>query len=398
MAPTPGLLQALVASARREGTLLLRRPWDLAFISWVPFLGAALVWWIFSAGQPRALPIGVLDADHSSVSRQLTRFLAATPGLQVAQQFNSTAEAEVALRTAQVYGVVLIPRDLARDLKQGRAASVTLLHNAQLGTHSSLIQRDVRSAVGTLSAGIEMSARTKRGEPAQGVRVAMEPLRADLVSLFNASTDYEQFLAAALIPALLHILAMGAGAWMVGRELRDRSVAEWLGPHAAWPQVVGALLGKLLWPWLGLSCVAVLALCGMTWGRGWHPAGSVLWTGVALAVFMALSIALGAWVAALSRSLRTALSATGFVTAPAFAFGGVGFPLLAMPWGAQAWARALPYTHYIRVQMEQLQMGAPLAYSLRTPVVMSLVTVLLLAATVLALHKAALQPASWGKR
>ena len=43
-----------------------------------------------------------------------------------------------------------------------------------------------------------------------------------MVPLFNVSTNYEQLLAAALIPALLHILAMTAGAWSVGRELRDR--------------------------------------------------------------------------------------------------------------------------------------------------------------------------------
>ena len=113
--------------------------------------------------------------------------------------------------SAEVYAVVRIPGDFTRTVKQGRAAQVTLLHNAQLGTHSGLIQRDVRTVVGTLSAGIEMAARNKRGEPAQTVRVSMEPVRTGMVTLFNASLDYEQF-AAALLPAPLHILAMTAGA------------------------------------------------------------------------------------------------------------------------------------------------------------------------------------------
>ena len=385
-------------SARRERTLLRQRPWDLAMLTWVPLLAAALLWWIFSAGQPRALPIGLVDADHTVLSRQLTRFLNATPGLHIDQQFSNVAEAEQALRSAQVYGVVTIPPDFTRNVKQGRAAQITLLHNAQLGTHSGLIQRDVRTVVGTLSAGIEMTGRNKRGEPAQTVRVAMEPLRTDLITLFNASLDYEQFLAAALLPALLHILAMTAGAWSVGRELRDATLGQWLGSAPRAGQTLAALGGKLVWAWASLGSVGTLAMLWITWGRGWHPPGSVVWTLLALWVFLALSISMGAAAAAITRSLRTALSATGFITAPAFAFSGVGFPLVAMPWGAQLWAKALPYTHYIRVQMEQLQMGAPVAYSLQTPLCMLLACAALLLLSAWALGRAASQPATWGKR
>ena len=107
---------------------------------------------------------------------------------------------------------------------------------------------------------------------------------------------------------------------------------------------------------------------------------------------------MGALAAAATRSLRTALSATGFITAPAFAFGGVGFPLVAMPWGAHLWAQCLPYTHYLRLQMEQLQMGAPLRYSLWTPPCMAAIALLLLGLSALALRRAAAQPETWGKR
>ena len=388
----------IASSARREAALLRMRPWDLAMISWVPLLACALVWWMFSAGLPAGLPIGLIDSDHSVLSRQLTRFLGATPGLSVTTRYNNLAEAEQGLRAAKVYAVVGIPADFTRSLKQGRATEVTLLHNAQLGTHSGLIQRDVRTAVATLSAGVEMAARNKRGEPAQTVRVSMEPIRSGMVTLFNASLNYEQFLGAALIPALLHILGMTAGAWGVGRELRDRTLPDWLGSAPSLAQVFAAVCGKLVWAWWGLGVVATLSLLWITWGRGWHPAGSLAWTCLALWIFLALSIAMGAVAAAATRSLRTALSATGFITAPAFAFGGVAFPLVAMPWGAQLWAKALPYTHYIRLQMEQLQMGAPLAVSFATPMWMAVATVGGLAVTAVALRGAAAQPASWGRR
>ncbi|MGQ2994384.1 MAG: ABC transporter permease, partial [Variovorax sp.] len=384
-----GLRGFSTASARREFALLRTRPWDLAMITWVPLLAVLLIWWIFSAGLPERLPIGVLDQDRSALSRQIVRFLDATPGLRVVQRFDDEGAMARALTSGAVDAAVQLPRDLNREVKQGRTGQVVLLHNAQLGTHSSLIQRDVRTVVATVSGGVELAVRNKRGESMIAARATMEPLKAGTVALFNTSGDYEQFLGAALIPALLHILAMTAGAWAVGRELRDRSIGGWLGAAPRWHEALAALAGKLALPFASLSLVGIAAMLWITAGRGWHPVGSLGWTLFALVVFLALSIALGGFVAALTRSLRTALSATGFITAPAFAFGGVGFPLVAMPALAQLWAALLPYTHYIRVQMEQLQMGAPLAYSAATPLWMVLGSAVLLAATAAALGRAA---------
>lgn len=390
-------MNSIANSFRREARRLAADPWDLAMVTWVPLLGVALLWWIFSAGLPRHLAVGVVDDDHSSLSRQLVRMLDATPGVQITQHFTNAAEAERALRAVDVYAVVSIPRDFARTVKEGRAAQVTLLHNAQMSTHSGLLQRDVRTAVGTLSAGIEMAARNKRGESAQAVYVSMEPIHTQMVALFNVSSNYEQFLGAALIPALLHILAMTAGAWTVGRELRDRTLGEWLGA-GGWVRTAGALAGKLALPWISLTLVGLLALVGITWGRGWHPPGNLWWVAAALALLIAVSITAGAALAGITRSLRTALSGAGFFAAPAFAFSGVAFPLAGMPGSARAWAEAMPFTHYIRLQIEQLQMGAPVATSVSTVVALILATAVLwlLGATALALaHQ---RPDTWGGR
>ena len=392
------LVPALMASLRREAAWLRANPWDLAMISWVPLLAVAMLWWTFSAGLPTRLPIGVMDQDRSALSRQLLRFLDATPGLQPVQSYASTAEATQALRRGEVYGVVSIAPDFAKTIKQRQAAQVTLLHNAQFGLHSSLIQRDVRTAVATLSAGVELAARHKRGESALAAQVAMEPIKTRLVTLFNPALNYEQYLAAALIPAVLHILAMTAGAWTLGRELRDRSLGDWLGPLPGWSRTTGALLGKLFWPLLALGAVATLAMLGLTWGRGWHPQGSVAWVLLALWVFLALSLAMGAFAACASRSLRMALSATGFITAPAFAFGGVGFPLQSMPVLARGWAELLPYTHYVRLQIEQLQMAAPWQNSALALIALALAAILLIVLCVPLLMRTAKQPASWGGR
>jgi ABC-2 type transport system permease protein len=314
--------------------------------------------------------------------------LQATPGLEVRQHVLNRLEATDALQRMDVYGVVHIPPHLERDVKRGAGGAVTLLHNAQLATHSSLLQRDVRQVVGTLSAGIEMQARARRGEPAQALRTRIEPVRTQLVALFNVSTNYEQFLAAALVPALVHILAMTAGAWSVGRELRDRTLGDWLGTQARLPQVPAALL------WASaLACLLYLSQL-----RGWAVAGSMGWIAVGLAALVVVSLAAGAALAGITLSLRTALSGAGLLSAPAFAFSGVGFPLLAMSGGARAWALSMPYTHYARLQIEQWQMGAPVAQSLPVVCGLLLAALVLLALAAAGLSRGLRRPEAWGSR
>lgn len=257
-------MSPFAASLRREWRLLRSRPRDWAMVSWVPLLAMALMCWIFSAGQPQRLPIAVWNEDGASpLSRQLVRMLEATPGF-------------------------------ARDVQRGAGASVALLHNAQLATHSSLLQRDVRQVVGTLSAGVEMQALAKRGTPARALQLRVEPIRTQLVALFNVSTNYEQFLATTLVPALVHILAMTAGAWSVGRELRDRTLGQWLHGAGGAAAVLAALLGKLLAPLALLWASALACLLYLSQLRGWAVAGSLAWIALGLALLVAVSLAAGA--------------------------------------------------------------------------------------------------------
>ncbi|MDI9854734.1 ABC transporter permease [Comamonas sp. 17RB] len=394
-------MSVLTASLRREWGRLRASPWDLAMVSWVPLLVLALMCWIFSAGQPYRLPIAVWSEDSSALSRQLVRMLQATPGLEVRQTVLNRGEAADALLRREVYGVVHIPPDLETHVKQGRGGAVTLLHNAQLATASSLLQRDLKQVVGTLSAGVEMQTAAKRGTPHQVLQVQMEPIKTQLVALFNVSTNYEQFLAAALIPALIHILAMTAGAWSVGRELRDRTLGDWLSPDgqpAGVASVASALFGKLLPPAVLLWGSGMAALLYLALLRGWTVAGSMAWIAVGLAALIAVSLACGAALAAITLSLRTALSGAGLLSAPAFAFSGMGFPLLAMTGSARSWALAMPYTHYARLQVEQWQMGAPVVQTLPVVAGLLLAALLLFALASAGLSRGLRRPEKWGGR
>ena len=379
----------------REWARLRADFWDMGMLSWIPLLLYLLTWWIFAGGIARDLPIAVIDDDHSAISRQLTRWLDASPGVAVIAQPASGAAALPLLRERRAYGFMLIPRGFETDLASGRAATVEWFYNAQFSAHVGALSRDVRSAVSTLSAGVETNARTRRG--ASGVQAVQqfEPIRMRLVTLFNESTSYESFLAMALIPSMLQIFVVVAVVTTIGRELRDGTVPQWLASaNGSWPL---AVMGKLAFPLAAFALQALVFLLFFSVLRGWAVGGSLAAIVLSLLLLVLAYLGVGLLLISLTLSLRNALSAAAFITAPAFAYAGQGFPLLAMPPLARAWAEALPLTHYLQLQSRHWLAGAPWRYGVGEMLILAGFALGCGALGLFLLSRRASSPDAWGK-
>ena len=429
------LKDAFVRSAAYERRFLVKNPWDLAMVFWIPLATVLLIWWIFSQIQITDLPIGVIDNDRGPVANTALRYLEANPNLTVKQLYHTPAAAKAAILQRDIYAVVIIPEDFSRNILLSKPAPIVLQVNAQYGTHSGIIQTSVQSVIGTLSAGVEMKRLVKQGMAPSQAAIAYSPISIQRISLFNAATDYQQFLASTVIPALLHILAMVIGATTIGRELRDKRIGRWYhfinGSHVSLtlppkddqpnndsqpspldnvsasqnqapeevsiPVLVVGLLGKYFWPLLAYSIWSILAL--------WLAApqqsiaiSALMVTYISLVLLMMLSFWLGAIFTLGSFSLRMGLSATGFISAPSYAFAGVTFPYVAISKNAQHWSDVLPLTHYLKLHIAQLQMQAPVIISLPIVYGLTLATLVTLYLTALLSKRALAHPERWGAR
>ena len=423
------LKDAFVRSAAYERRFLVKNPWDLAMVFWIPLATVLLIWWIFSQIQITDLPIGLIDNDRGPVANTALRYLEANPNLTVKQLYHTPAAAKAAILQRDIYAVVIIPEDFSRNILLSKPAPIVLQVNAQYGTHSGIIQTSVQSVIGTLSAGVEMKRLVKQGMAPSQAAIAYSPISIQRISLFNAATDYQQFLASTVIPALLHILAMVIGATTIGRELRDKRIGRWYhfinGSHVylilpsndnqpspsnnvsasqnqapkevSIPVLVFGLLGKYFWPLLAYSIWSILAL--------WLAApqqsiaiSALMVTYISLVLLMMLSFWLGAIFTLGSFSLRMGLSATGFISAPSYAFAGVTFPYVAISKNAQHWSDVLPLTHYLKLHIAQLQMQAPVLISLPIVYGLTLATLVTLYLTALLSKRALAHPERWGAR
>ncbi|GAF52125.1 ABC transporter permease [Psychrobacter sp. JCM 18900] len=411
--------------------------WDFSMVVWIPLATVLLIWWIFSQTQITDLPIGVIDQDNSAVANTAVRYLEASPTLTVRQLYYSQADAEAAILQRDIYAVVIIPEDFSRNILSSQPAPLTLQVNAQYGTHSGIIQAGVQAVASTLSAGVEIKRLVKQGVAPSQAMTAYAPISVQRISLFNAATNYQQFLASTVIPALLHILAMVIGATTIGRELRDKNIGRWYrfidagkpslilstpskttsslstkqdssnnkasSSSAKVPNSVSlsvlvfGLLGKYFWPILAYSLWSALILWLATSNQNINIM-SLVAVYAGFLCLMVLSFWLGAIFTLNSFSLRMGLSTTGFISAPSYAFAGVTFPYIAISNSAQYWSNALPLTHYLKLHIAQLQMQAPIAISL--PIVYGLMLAAILALVLAALltKRALAHPERWGAR
>ena len=453
------LSEAFIRSAAYERRFLHKNPWDLTMVVWIPLLTVLLIWWIFSQTQITNLPIGVIDQDNGPVANTAVRYLDASPTLSVRQRYYSAAEAEAAILQRDIYAVVIIPEDFSRNILSSKSAPLILQVNAQYGTHSGIIQTGVQAVAGTLSAGVEIQRLIKQGMAPSQAAIAYSPISIQRISLFNAATDYQQFLASTVIPALLHILAMVIGATTIGRELRDKQLGHWYGfiasaqaydnlsgsisanisgnvnnnvadntvqkiatlsqpaaklpnstakdntnqkPVSTLPSVhmgvlLFGLLGKYFWPMLAYGLWSILALWLATPQES-VASSAVFATYLGLLLLMMLSFWLGAIFTLGSFSLRMGLSATGFISAPSYAFAGVTFPYIAISDSAKHWSDALPLTHYLKLHIAQMQMQAPVAISLPILYGLAIATVVAMMLTALLTKRALAHPERWGAR
>lgn len=386
---------ALASSLRREWARLRADPWDIAMLSAIPLALYLLTWWIFSAGVARELPLVVHDRDHSAVSRQLIRMLDASPGLQVVLAAQNEDEALRLIRARGAFGLLSIPDDLQASLLAGRGARLQWAYNAQFAAHAGAMTRDVRTVVATVSAGVELQGRARRGAGVLQASAQLEPVRTRTSTLFNENGSYLASLALPVSFTLLHMFVTLAAVTALGREFRAATVSEWLA--AADGRLAAALFGKLAIPAVVFAVHALLLFLLFGVVLGWPVQGSATAMLAGTGLFITACLALGAAIIAFSSSLRAALSASAFITAPAFAFAGQGFPLLAMPPAARIWAESLPLTHYLQMLNNTWLAGAPLRFNLAPLAVLLAFTLGLGALAWLRLARRVRQPDTWGK-
>jgi ABC-2 type transport system permease protein len=345
----------------RELRWLRRRYFLLALTTLVPLGLMALLIAIFSAGLATRLPIGVLDLDHSDLSRTVIRMVDATPDAAVEVHVGELAAGRQLIRSGQIYGLLMLPKDLQRDVFAGRRPEVVFFYNTQKMTSGNIVLRGVNNAVPTAAAGIRLSLRTEQGQPADVAQADLTPIPVQTNALFNPTLNYVHFLLAALLPSLLQIVIVTTSSYSAGMDIETNHrlrILRRLG-GGLWPAVAGKLL-----PYTILYLAILLVSDSILFHFFDLPLrGSgtlLLFAGI---LFILACQLIGTVLALVLKPMASAVSIGSLLTAPAFGYMGVSFPRHGMNAFAYGWGEILPGTWYLMARIDQTIRGTPLDLS-----------------------------------
>jgi ABC-2 type transport system permease protein len=344
----------------REVEWLRRRSFLLAVSALVPLLLMALLISVFSAGLATRLPIAVLDLDNSDLSRSIIRMVDATPDTAVTQRVSDLAEGRAMILRGDVYGLLLLPKYLQRDVFSGRGPDVVFFYNTQTMTIGNLVARGVNAALPSAAAGIKLQLRTAQGEPTDYAEADVQPIPVQVNALFNPTLNYVFFLLAALIPTVLQVVVVTSSAYSIGLDAETPHrlrILRRLG-GGLWPAIAGKIL-----PYTILSLAVLGAVDSVLFGVLGLPLHGSRWLLVLASILFIIDCQFIGALLALFMPVARAVSLGTLATSPAFGFMGIGFPRLGMNAFAYGWGALLPGTWYLSARIDQTIRGTPLDLS-----------------------------------
>jgi ABC-2 type transport system permease protein len=379
-------MSGFTAAFRRECTHLARNRWDLAMVTLFPALAILIVAAMLIQGVPRELPVAIVDQDHSAFSRAVVRAAAAAPSVTIAERPADMAAAEALTRSGTVWAVLHIPKGASDGLARNTTPAIHIFYNASFLTIGASAASGLSGAVKDVIAERGLDALHARGLPA--ARIHPPPVQVTI--LFNPQTSFEWYLQALVHPAVLHLLTACVAVMALGRELEGRSLARWKRETGGG---LAALLGKFA-PYLLL--LGIWAAVWMIWllgVRGWTMGGSLMLTLAAQILLFAGTMAISVLLVTGVRKPSFAFSASALYAGSALAYSGGTLPLEGGSLFARGWSQALPFTHYLRLQMDQF-LGTPIAAAVPELLALGLYLVVPLALALLLLRRPEAEPSA----
>lgn len=307
----------------------------------------------YSRESVRRVPVAVVDQDRSALSRQLTRYAAAHPSIQVVAVVADLAQAQDLLWRNEIVGTLFLPAGLQDKVLSGRAAEVEVAGNGLYLMLNKVALNGLAEVVGTVSAGIEikrLGAATP--SPAQAAQMR-QPIAVNAVPLYNVREGYGSYIVPGVATLIIQqtlwmAITMMFGTWTQGRNCPlARDAAGYCGMLLAYASVAA------------LNCVYFFGFVfwWQDYPRGGNPAGLLLFIALFALTVAAFGIWLGTWFRTRERGAQLLI----VTSLPILFVAGLAWPDTALP-RALYYARwLLPSTAGIEGFIALNQLGASLA-------------------------------------
>ena len=327
-------------------------------IVFAPLLSALFFTTFMAQGLPTSLPIGLVDQDNPSTTRQIVRNLDAMQQTGVAAHYADVTEARRAMQRGEVYAFFYIPRGTTSLAQQQKQPKISFYTNYTYLVAGSLAMRDMRMMSELAAGAAARSLLYARGATEQQAMAFLQPIVIETHPISNPTLNYNVYLSNSLIPGILAIFIFMMTVYGIGMEIKQGTASEWLS--RAHGRIHLALLGKLLpqtLMFLGVGAIIIIYLYGVLrfpcLGGMWRMMG-------VMTLYVLACQGMGVFMIAMLPTLRLGLSFASLWGVVSFSICGMSFPVLAMDAPLQGLALLFPLRHYFLLYVNTALDGYPL--------------------------------------
>lgn len=352
---------ALWLVMKRECRRLVSRPLYLFCMVLAPLFCYVFFTTLMGSGLPTDLPVGVVDLDNSSTSRNIIRNLDAFQQTKVVGHYGSFDEARIAVQEGKIYGFYYLPKEMSQQALSSRQPKLSFYTNNAYLIAGSLLFRDMKMMSELASGAVGRATLYAKGATEAQAMAYLQPIVIDTHALNNPWLNYSVYLCNTILPGVLMLLIFMTTVYSIGVELKDKTSREWLrlGNNSMYI----SLWGKLL-PQTVVFFIMSIFYNVYLYGYLHFPCNSGILPMIFASLLMVLaSQACGVFMIGMLPTLRLGLSFASLWGVISFSISGFTFPLMAMHPSLQALANLFPLRHYFLIYVDQALNGYSMAYS-----------------------------------
>ena len=350
--------QRILSVARRELRIVRNRP--LYFMGSIGVIAFCAIFFLtfLDHGLPDDIPIGVVDEDYSTTSRNFCQQLDATQ-LGKVVHYDSFSSAREDMTSGKIAGVCVIPEGMNEDIQAFRQPKITFYVNGLYFVSGALAWKDLLTMVNLTNGAVQREVLRAKGFNDSQIMGLIRPIDIDTHQIGNVTTNYNYYLSGILLPGVLEMIVILVLIYSLGAELKfgtSRHLMEYSG-HS----VVTALTGKLLVWTLAFSVIGFVIIMLLYHWLHFPISGSIFNMFIAMFLMILASEAIGVFILEMLPVPRLALSVGALYSVLGFSLSGFTLPLEAMPPYIQGLAAMFPLRHYYLFYVQEVIFGAGFA-------------------------------------
>ena len=349
------IFRAFTYTLFRELKRMISRP--IYFISTFLTMSFCYLFFLtfFNEGQPNKMPIGVVDLDNSSISRQFTRNLEATQQAKIIIKFNNHKDAREEMQNGNIYAFIEIKRNFAAEAVSNQRPIITFYVNDAYLIAGSLLIKDITYMSVATSIAMQRNILRAKGLNDRHIMGIVQPIKLDTHLIGNPWANYGIYLLNVILPGILQLMVLMITIFAVGVEYKERTSHEWL--RIANNSMLPALTGKLLPYTVIFSLLGIIGNIMLYKFMHYPLNSSIGWMFLTTFMLVLASQAVGVLFIGITPVLRDGVTFAGLFGMLGITFAGSTFPIEQMPYATRIFSDLFPLRHYFNIYVNQALNG-----------------------------------------